>query len=85
MADYADEMERSEPQIDYFATSLPTMLLFHDDLAAMRDDRVLLLRGLVAALRGDEEQARARMSDLLARDPNNVRAVLWWRHELDRL
>ena len=53
--------------------------------AAMRDDRVLLLRGLVAALRGDEEQARARMSDLLARDPNNVRAVLWWRHELDRL
>ncbi len=84
MADYADEMERSEPQIDYFATSLPTMLLFHDDLAAMRDDRVLLLRGLVAALRGDKEQARARMSDLLARDPNNVRAVMWWRHELDR-
>ncbi len=85
MADYADELERSEPQIDYFATSLPTMLLFHDDLAALRDERVLLLRGLVAALRGDEEQARARMADLLARDPNDVRAAMWWRQELGRL
>ncbi len=85
MADYADELESSEPQIDYFATSLPTMLLFHDDLAAMRDERVLLLRGLVAALRGDQEQARARVADLLARDPSNIRAAMWWRHELGQL
>jgi tetratricopeptide (TPR) repeat protein len=32
IATYADELEVQEPKIDYFATSLPTMLLFHEDL-----------------------------------------------------
>jgi tetratricopeptide (TPR) repeat protein len=32
IAAYADELEVQEPKIDYFATSLPTMLLFHEDL-----------------------------------------------------
>ncbi|HZD47000.1 MAG TPA: tetratricopeptide repeat protein, partial [Acidobacteriaceae bacterium] len=32
IAAYADELEVQEPTIDYFATSLPTMLLFHEDL-----------------------------------------------------
>ena len=29
---YAQELERQEPAIDYFATSLPAMLLFQEDL-----------------------------------------------------
>jgi tetratricopeptide (TPR) repeat protein len=32
IAAYADELEVQEPKIDYFATSLPSMLLFHEDL-----------------------------------------------------
>jgi len=32
IAAYADELEVQEPKIDYFATSLPTMLLFREDL-----------------------------------------------------
>jgi hypothetical protein len=32
IAAYADELEAQEPKIDYFATSLPTMLLFREDL-----------------------------------------------------
>ena len=32
IAAYADELEMQEPKIDYFATSLPTMLLFREDL-----------------------------------------------------
>jgi tetratricopeptide (TPR) repeat protein len=32
IAVYADKLEVQEPKIDYFATSLPAMLLFHEDL-----------------------------------------------------
>jgi tetratricopeptide (TPR) repeat protein len=32
IAAYANELEVQEPKIDYFATSLPSMLLFHEDL-----------------------------------------------------
>jgi tetratricopeptide (TPR) repeat protein len=32
IAAFADELEVQEPKIDYFATSLPTMLLFREDL-----------------------------------------------------
>jgi tetratricopeptide (TPR) repeat protein len=32
IAAYADELEAQKPKIDYFATSLPTMLLFREDL-----------------------------------------------------
>jgi tetratricopeptide (TPR) repeat protein len=32
IAAYADELKVQEPKIDYFATSLPAMLLFHEDL-----------------------------------------------------
>ncbi len=32
MAAYGEELKGSEAKIDYFATSLPTMLLFEEDL-----------------------------------------------------
>ena len=32
--DYSLELEQQVPKIDYFATSLPAMLLFENDLAA---------------------------------------------------
>ena len=38
----------------------------------------------VGPLRGDKEEARARVADLLARDPNDVRAAMWRRQELRR-
>jgi len=80
LAGYADRLERTPQTIDYFATSLPTMLLFRDDLDARRDDRVLLLRAQVAALGGDPAGARARVEELLRRDPNQVRAAVWGRY-----
>jgi hypothetical protein len=45
----ADESGRARAGTDYFATSLPTMLLFHDDLEAMRDQRAAKLRELARA------------------------------------
>jgi len=34
LRDYARELHRTPAKIDYFATSLPTLLLFEDDLDA---------------------------------------------------
>ncbi|MDR2347170.1 MAG: DUF5107 domain-containing protein [Bifidobacteriaceae bacterium] len=49
MERFADELGSGPAGIDYFATSLPTMLLFHDDLEAMRDQRAAKLRQLARA------------------------------------
>jgi tetratricopeptide (TPR) repeat protein len=37
LRDYADQLAKAEAKIDYFATSLPTMLLFEDDLQARQN------------------------------------------------
>ena len=42
---YAAELEQSVPKIDYFATSLPTMLLFDEDLQKRRHITATFLRG----------------------------------------
>jgi hypothetical protein len=59
------------------------MLLFHDDLAAVRDERVALLRAQAAALLGDEASARTHLAGVLADNPCHMRAALWRRYELD--
>ncbi|WP_420367662.1 DUF5107 domain-containing protein [Curtobacterium sp. L1-20] len=46
LAHHADELAVAPTEVDYFATSLPTMLLFHADLAAERDATVGRLRTL---------------------------------------
>jgi len=53
LARYVDELAVAPTDIDYFATSLPTMLLFHADQAAQRDDLVARLRTLHAELSED--------------------------------
>jgi len=44
LAEYADALEAEPASIDYFATSLPTMLLFNDDPQNQRDREVSDLR-----------------------------------------
>lgn len=41
---YAIELEGTPAKIDYFATSLPTMLLFSDDLDQRQRTRALFLQ-----------------------------------------
>jgi tetratricopeptide (TPR) repeat protein len=56
-ASYVDQLAITPGAVDYFATSLPTMLLFHDDPQAVHDAEVAALRHavgtLTAALRDD--------------------------------
>ena len=79
LAAYADGLARTKPEIDYFATSLPTMLLFDDDLDETQERTVLLLRAQVAKLRGNDNEAGHLIGELMRRDPANPKAALWSR------
>lgn len=57
LARYVDEHESAEAVVDYFATSLPTMLLFADDVQAAHDSRVRTLRAQLALL--DDQHSRS--------------------------
>ncbi|MWV57787.1 DUF5107 domain-containing protein [Rathayibacter sp. VKM Ac-2754] len=48
---FVDELAATPGEVDYFATSLPTMLLFHSDPQRLRDAEVAQLRRVVADLR----------------------------------
>jgi hypothetical protein len=61
--------------VDYFATSLPSMLLFTEDPDVVQRRRVAFLRAQLAVLDGDESDARDRLAELLADDPHHVDAL----------
>jgi tetratricopeptide (TPR) repeat protein len=48
--DYVDELDTTPARVDYFATSLPAMLLFHDDPQIVHDTYVHTLRSKLAGL-----------------------------------
>ena len=73
---YAEDLRATPARVDYFATSLPTMLLFADDLQARRETTAAFLAARAAALRGRTEEARAGVADVLARDPNHLAALV---------
>jgi tetratricopeptide (TPR) repeat protein len=75
LADGAGVLERTSSRIDYFATSLPTMLLFEDDLDARRATTALTIRAQVALLRGQVAEAAALAAGVLAREPENLIAT----------
>ena len=52
---YARKLAKAEAKIDYFATSLPTMLLFDDDLAVPAGDHGAVSAG--AGVLGARQEA----------------------------
>jgi tetratricopeptide (TPR) repeat protein len=71
---YARKLAKVEAKIDYFATSLPTMLLFDDDL---QKSQTLTARFLEAQARfglGQHKKARSILTDILAVNPNHAAA-----------
>lgn len=72
---YARRLAREEPEIDYFATSLPTMLLFDEDL---KQRNLLTARLLEAQARYglcQKKRARALINQILDQDPNHAIAA----------
>jgi tetratricopeptide (TPR) repeat protein len=71
IAEYADNLERETPKIDYFATSLPTLLLFEEDLAQRQKIRARFLRAQSLLGLGKNEEALAMLRSVEQLDVNH--------------
>ena len=75
ISSHADALERTEPRIDYFATSLPNMLLFADDLELRNQIMARLLRAQAFAGAGRNAEAEEILKSILRDDCNNSKAA----------
>ena len=71
---YALEMEGTTPTIDYFATSLPAMLLFQDDLRERQRISACFLHAQARLGYGYLEGGVQMLSNVLRRDTSQARA-----------
>ena len=72
---HTERLAATPATIDYFATSLPALLLFDDDPQRRRDASVRVLRAQLALLAGDEATARDQLTAVLADDPGHELAL----------
>jgi len=72
---YARQLQQSKVIIDYFATSLPTMLLFEDDLQSRQETAAIFLQAQAHLGLGAKAQARTLLKKVLSRDPNHALAA----------
>jgi tetratricopeptide (TPR) repeat protein len=72
---FAGTLRNEEPKIDYFATSLPQMLLFEDDARKRNSVRADFLEAQARIGLGDLHAGRALLDRVLSADPNHAHAV----------
>lgn len=75
LLNYAARLKIEVAKIDYFATSLPTMLLFEDDLQARQETTALFLQAQAKLGLGKAREARRLLRVVLSRDPNHPLAA----------
>ncbi len=68
---HAEQLLKAEAKIDYFATSLPTMLLFDDDLQSRQKTTALFLKAQAQLGLGKTSEARRLIAAVLRRDPSH--------------
>lgn len=80
LAEFADKIGQAEPKIDYFATSLPNLLLFEDDLGKRNQVEALFLSALASDLQGNGREAIKKLDRVIEEDPNHLYAqeMLGW-------
>jgi hypothetical protein len=74
MGDLADRQMDTEVKIDYFATSLPNLLLFEDDLQKRNRVDCLFLLALSELGLGKPERAMELLNQVLSLDCNHIAA-----------
>jgi hypothetical protein len=74
LLDHARELARSKAKIDYFATSLPAMLLFEDDIQYRQETTAKFLEAQAQFGLGNAAPGRALLQEVLKRDPNHALA-----------
>jgi tetratricopeptide (TPR) repeat protein len=72
---YAQKLQKDPAKIDYFATSLPTMLLFDDDLQFRQATTGLFLQAQALLGLGKKARAASLLKTVLQRDPNHALAA----------
>lgn len=72
---HARSLRSSIAIVDYFATSLPTMLLFDDDLQARQNTEARFLEAQARLGLGETARARRILRGILQRDPNHEAAA----------
>ena len=72
---YARRLQKTQAKIDYFATSLPTMLLFDDDLQRRQETTAFFLQAQAQLGLGKKSAAKKLLSAVLQRDPNHALAA----------
>jgi tetratricopeptide (TPR) repeat protein len=72
---WVDALDAVPATVDYFATSLPSMLLFAEDPAVEKRRRVAFLRAQLDLLDGAPERASERLDALLSDDPHHIDAL----------
>ena len=71
----AEDKSKTEPKIDYFATSLPNMLLFKDDPGKSNRIEAQLLTALAHHGQGNASEAVAILEGITSEDPNHLFAA----------
>jgi tetratricopeptide (TPR) repeat protein len=72
---YGRRIQSSPARIDYFATSLPTMLLFDDDLSFRQETTALFLQAQAQFGLGRMLRAKSLLRLVLRRDPSHALAA----------
>jgi tetratricopeptide (TPR) repeat protein len=81
LLDYAEKLAKTPAKIDYFATSLPTMQLFDDDLQLRQETTAMFLQAQAHLGLGQKMKAKSLLRNVLRRDPNHALAAdLWSEH-----
>lgn len=72
---YGRQLGETEARIDYFATSLPTMLIFEDDLQQRRKVESFFLQAQAAFGLGSYDEAQRLLREVLTFDKNHAAAA----------
>jgi len=75
----------TNPKIDYFATSLPNLLLFNDDLTKRNDTEAQFLIALAHHGQGNLAKAVQMLESIIREDPNHLLAMEmlgWFKDEV---
>ena len=75
LLDYARRLQKSPAKIDYFATSLPTMLLFDDDIQFRQETTALFLESQARLGLAQKARAKSLLKTVLRRDPSHALAA----------
>ena len=72
MLGHARTLRKTRARLDYFATSLPTMLLFDTDIQYDQETTAMFLESQVWLGLGRPAKAKALLTLILARDPHHA-------------